>query len=148
REIILPPSSLLLLLAAAWMLRHKKPKVAQALFISTMALLYLLSLAPVSFALSRSTETRPALSLEEIKAFQPQAIVILGAGVNFDAEEYGGRTVPADSTLKRAAYAGYLARALKLPLITTGGYGEKEEDSEGYATAWQLRENGFNEVLV
>lgn len=138
----------MLLLVAAWVLRHKKPKLAQALFVTSMALLYLLSIPPVSHWLSRSTEARPALSLEDIRSFQPQAIVILGGGVNFEAEEYGGRTVPSSSTLKRAAYASYLAKALHLPLITTGGYGKRLEDSEGYATAWQLQENGFSEVLI
>ena len=138
----------MLLLVAAWLLRHKKPKIAQALFVSSMVLLYLLSIAPVSHWLSRSTEARPPLSLEELRSFQPQAIVILGGGVDFEAEEYEGRTVPSDGTLKRAAYAAYLAKALQLPLLTTGGYGKSLEDSEGYATAWQLQENGFTEVLI
>ena len=138
----------MILLLASWLLRHKKPKLAQALFGSTMALFYLLSIAPVSQWLSRSTEARPALSLEEIRSFRPEAIVILGGGVSFEAQEYEGRTVPSSITLKRAAYASYLAKALDLPLITTGGYGKKLEDSEGFATAWQLKENGFDEVLV
>lgn len=148
RELILPPSSLLVLLVASWFLHKKKPRWGQALFAFSCVSLYLLSIPLISLWLTRTTETVPAMTLEQVRAFTPQAIVSLGSGTNSDTVEFEGRTVPSSSTIKRAHYALFLARKLGVPVITTGGYGETEEDSEGYVTAQFLKDSGFDDVLM
>lgn len=104
--------------------------------------LYLLSVPPVSLALSRWTERQPAISLEHVQAFNPQAIVVLGGGVDLAAREYDGATVPSRSTLQRVAYASYLARHTGLPLLVTGGYGARPEQSEAWAMKTTLEGYG------
>jgi uncharacterized SAM-binding protein YcdF (DUF218 family) len=135
-------------MACGFALRKRQPRYAGALAILAVGALYLLSLPLVSFPLARSTETRPPLTLAQIKEFQPEAIVILGGGVDYDAVEYEGRSVPSSSTLKRIVYAAFLARQLNLPIITTGGYGDDPEDSEGHTAAWQLQQAGHANVLI
>ncbi len=148
RELILPPSSLLGLLLAAWLLRDKKPRWGQTLFLLSLGLLYLLSIPLVSLWLSRTTERIPALNLEEIRRFEPQLVIALGGGASYDTVEFEGKTVPSASGLKRLHYAAYLGRSLELPILVTGGYGESKEDSEGYVAAQFLKQNGFEKVLV
>lgn len=55
-----------------------------------------------------------------IEAAEPQAIVVLSAGLRRQAQEYGGDTVDA-LTLERLRYAARLHRRTGLPLAVTGG---------------------------
>lgn len=148
RELILPPSLLMILLAVSFALRRRKPRWAAGLFLLAWGLFYLLSIPLVAYALTLSGEGRPALPLQRVREFQAHAIVVLGAGTDFDAIEYDGRSVPSAFSLKRIAYAAYLASALKLPVLTTGGYGESPDDAEGRTAAWQLEQGGVRDVLV
>jgi uncharacterized SAM-binding protein YcdF (DUF218 family) len=149
RELVLPPSSFLILVAVSWFLYKKeKARWGRAVLIFALTSLYLLSIPPVSLWLTRTTQTVPAMTVEQVRAFQPQAIVSLGGGANYNTVEFEGRTVPSSSTIKRLYYALFLARELGVPIVTTGGYGETEEDSEGYVAARYLKESGFENVLV
>ncbi len=149
RELLLPPSSLLALFLAAALLHRRQPRVAAALATTAALLLYGLGLPPVAYWLSRSTEQLPAQSLAQIRAYQPQIIVVLGAGVDLHSPEYGGLTVPSQEGLKRLTYAAYLSRELGLPILTTGGYGPTPADSEGQAAATHLQgEKVGGEILV
>lgn len=66
----------------------------------------------------------------------------LGGGVDLEALEYAGATVPSRSTLQRVAYASYLARHTGLPLLVTGGYGAGPEQSEAWAIKGALESYG------
>lgn len=132
REAILPPGCLLLALLASELLRRRSPRAGLALFAVTTGCLYLLSIAPVSLVLCRLTETEPPATPEQIAAFQPEAIVVLG-GAAGPAPEYSGAAIPGRSSQMRVAYAIYLAKATALPILVTGGYGETIEQSEGWA---------------
>jgi glc operon protein GlcG len=61
---------------------------------------------------------RPPLAPDGLK--RAQAIVILAAGLNRSAVEWGGETVD-DFTLQRVRYGAHLARASGLPVYVTGG---------------------------
>jgi uncharacterized SAM-binding protein YcdF (DUF218 family) len=148
REFILPPSSLILLLALSFGLRHRKPRHAAAIFVVACSAFYLLSIPLVSATLARSTERKPAITLEQARLYEPQAVVILGAGVDFNAAEYGGRSVPSAVALKRISYAAYLAKNLSLPVVTTGGYGDSADDSEGRTAARYLENIGFAQPVL
>lgn len=66
----------------------------------------------------RSLEVAPPLRGHE--AAQAQAIVVLSAGFNANAPEYGGPTVDAFA-LQRLRYAARLARETGLPVLVAGG---------------------------
>lgn len=148
RELILPPCSLLALQALGFALRHRRPRLAMACLALSAGLLYLLSVPLISLALTRTTQRCSPATEQQVRAFHPDAIVVLGAGVDYDAAEYGGRTVPSAASLKRIAYGAYLAKEIGVPILTTGGFGDSPEDSEGQAAAWQLQQQGFTDVLI
>jgi uncharacterized SAM-binding protein YcdF (DUF218 family) len=50
-----------------------------------------------------------------------QAIVVLGAGRHYRAEEYGGGDTLSQSALWRLRYGAYLAKRWNLPMIVSGG---------------------------
>ena len=68
----------------------------------------------------------PPLDLESARG--AQAIVILGGGVRRHAAEYGGDTLGYLS-LERVRYGAQVARAIRLPVLVTGGavYGGEPE---------------------
>lgn len=149
RELLLPPGALLILFGIAAALHRRRPKLAIKVATAAVVLLYGLSLPPVAYWLSRSTEQRPPLSLEQLRAYQPQVVIVLGAGVDLRSPEYADLTVPSRDSLKRLAYAAHLSRLLKLPVLTTGGYGPTPADSEGQAAATYLQEAAVaGEVLA
>ncbi len=129
---------MIVVLILAVLLRHRRPKAAVVLVIATTTVLYLLSIPPLSIGLSRLTEKVPALTADQIRAFKPQAIVILGGGAEVKAAEYAQRTVPSESSLRRMAYGAYLAQSTKLPILVSGGYGESRQESEGWAMKTSL----------
>jgi uncharacterized SAM-binding protein YcdF (DUF218 family) len=81
-------------------------------------LLLLQSLPPVSDALIGSLERRAGPV--PTNAAGAQAIVVLGSGLNVEAEEYGGDTA-SERTLIRLRYGATLARQYHLPILVTGG---------------------------
>jgi uncharacterized SAM-binding protein YcdF (DUF218 family) len=142
REAILPPGCFLIVLTVALLVRQRAPRASGAMIAAVIGTFYLLSIPPVSIALSRWVENETPLDTAKIQAFQPQAIVVLGGGAEVKAPEYGGLTVPTESTLKRVAYAAYLAKATKLPVLVTGGYGRTQEESESWAMKFNLEGYG------
>jgi uncharacterized SAM-binding protein YcdF (DUF218 family) len=148
RELILPPGCLLILATAGLLILKKKPRLGQGLMVGVLVVWYLLSIPLVSMWLSKTTENRPALSLTEVEDFRPQAIIILGNGVDFHAPEYEGKTVAGAGTLKRLNYGAHLAKQLNLPIIVTGGYGDTRQDTEAYAMSELLTDWGFQNVFV
>jgi uncharacterized SAM-binding protein YcdF (DUF218 family) len=113
---LLPPLSLLLPAFAGLLLLRLRPRLAR--WITGLSLLLLYVCATPFFAdwALKSLET-PALSRLDPSA---EAIVVLGAGRDFDAPEYGGDTVKLLS-LQRLRYAARLHRETGRPLLTTGG---------------------------
>lgn len=107
---LLPPGVLLLLLVVGLVKKKRK------LTIAATALLYLLSLPPVSQLLIGSLEVGP----DPIEG--AQAIVVLGGGV-VNAVEYGAPDV-SEGSLSRVRYGVYLQKQTGLPLLFTGGWGE------------------------
>lgn len=117
---LLPPAFFILLLGFAVFYFHKRPTRAKKLVIVTLALIGLTSLPIVSGGLLTLVETYPALSAEQVKSTNAQAIVILSAGWETAAPEYGGDTVD-KLTLERLRYGVYLHRKTGLPILVTGG---------------------------
>lgn len=116
--LLLPPGSLILLGLAALLLWRRK--LGPRLLLLTLTLLFLLSLPLTADLLNGLLETEPVITAERIAKDQPQAIVVLGGGRDFDAPEYGADTVT-PRALTRLRYAAKLSRETGLPVIPSGG---------------------------
>ena len=118
--LLLPPSSLLALIIAGLLLLRRHRNAGRALIAAGISLLYLLGLDPVSNRLIRPLEAayRP-LDDAGIKA---DAVVVLGGGVT-DLSWVPARPEPSSASLQRLVEGIRLARAVRVPLILSGGSG-------------------------
>jgi uncharacterized SAM-binding protein YcdF (DUF218 family) len=114
---LLPPGCLLLLAAAGAFLARRRARAGRALVVFSLLALYALSTSVVSSQLRRWLEPAHRDPLSDRSG---QAIVVLGGGSYPDAPEYGA-DAPTMETLVRLRYGAHLHRALKKPLLVTGG---------------------------
>ncbi len=127
-SLILPACSGLLALFAllVWAWRHSARSMAHvpiALAGVTALLLWLLSCQAVAIWLSLHVLPQVSpISPEVLKHQQVQAVVVLGGGVEHDANEYNGPTVSPDA-MSRLLYGVYLSRSSQLPMAYSGGVG-------------------------
>jgi uncharacterized SAM-binding protein YcdF (DUF218 family) len=85
-----------------------------------------------------------AVTPQQLQTQRVQAIVVLGGGVESQAAEYQGDTLPADS-LARLVYGVYLQRQTQLPMAYSGGVGWAAQDqarSEAEVAALSLERLG------
>ena len=123
--LIIPPGILLVALLIAVLLTWRRPRLARGLLILTFIAFYALSTSFVSDHLLQLLQPEPRDVLGDRSG---QAIVVLGGGIYPQAPEYGGDTVNS-ITLMRVRYAAVLYRAVKKPLLVSGG------STKGYPTA-------------
>lgn len=128
--LLLPPVNILLPLLLAFRWRSRRPSWALAALLLGSGLLLIQSMPLVADGLCRVVEEYPALSIDEVKASDAGAIVVLAGGWR-RAQEYG-RTTINGRTLERLAYGVWLHRQTGLPLAVSGGrvFGS-EEVAEG-----------------
>ena len=124
--LLKPPGILVVLLLIAAYLTWRRPPLARALVVLCCVALYALSTHFVAGHLVQLLEPEPRDPLADKTG---QAIVVLGAGIYSHAPEYGGDTVNA-MALVRARYAALLHRALKKPILASGGAPEGHPMSE------------------
>jgi len=115
--LVLPPTSLVLLTLFGLLLLKSRPRFAVGLMAVSQLALLALAMPVVAGAIARTLEP-PPLAADGLK--RAQAIVILAAGLNRSAIEWGGETVD-DFTLQRVRYGAHLAWASGLPVFVTGG---------------------------
>lgn len=109
----------MLLLGLALALARKHRRLAWTLVVTTSALLWLLSSHAASYGLGRwLLPSYPAVSASDLK--RAQAIVVLGAGVNLYAPEYGAPTMGGHATA-RLQYGAHLKRQTGLPMLFAAG---------------------------
>ena len=127
--LILPPGSLLLLAAAGALIALRHPRFGRSLIVAALLALWILSTPYVADALVRSLEPAPGDPLADSSG---QAIVVLGGGAYFAAPEYQGRDTVGSYSLVRLRYAAHLHRALKKPVLVTGGapFGNSTPEAE------------------
>jgi uncharacterized SAM-binding protein YcdF (DUF218 family) len=135
--LLLPPGNGLLLIAIAGLGRRRRWAFSLACFGALLLLLQ--SLPLVGNGLMGTLERRAGPVLQD--AAGAQAIVVLGSGLELDAEEYGGDTAT-DRTLIRTRYAATLARRFPLPVVVSGGRPANATRSEAEVMAGIL-ENEF-----
>lgn len=129
RALLLPPGINFILLALGFLLLPLARKLAGWLIGFGIALLYLLSIAPVAGFLIGMVETTPALS-DPVTANDEGAIVVLGAGRYDSAPEYGNRNTAGQLALMRLRYAERLREQTGLPILVSGGSPRGERQSE------------------
>lgn len=140
RLILLPPTNLIVLLVLGFMLRRRWPRTGAWLCGISLTLLVALSSGSGSMLLVKPLEdmhpplTRPG-------AHGAQAIVVLGAGSLYRAEEYGGVDIPDEVALIRLRYGAHLQHATGLPLLVTGGNATKDRQAKAFGMARALRED-------
>jgi len=115
--LVLPPTSLVLLTLSGLLLLKRRPRFAVGLMAASQLALLALAMPVVAGAIARTLEP-PPLAADDLK--RAQAIVILAAGLNRSAIEWGGETVD-DFTLQRVRYGARLALSSGLPVYLTGG---------------------------
>ena len=132
--LILPPAGPLIFAAAGFAVIRRYRRAGRVLIISGFAALYLLSIRPVSDVLMRHLEkSSPPLKTMAVKA---HAVVVLSGGVR-DLAWRDLSPEPSELSLERLIAGVQLSRALRIPLILSGGSGNpsNSEISEAEAMA-------------
>jgi len=122
KGLLLPPAIFFIGLCIAAVLIPRFYRTGMALLGVLIVFFYVLTTPFTALRLISLIESQTkALSPESIKDLNgPGAIVVLSAGRNIDADEYGEDTVDA-TTLERIRYAAKIKRIKDLPLIVSGG---------------------------
>lgn len=118
--LLLPPGNLALFLLLA-LLFHKSRSAMLSILLLAVIQAGVLSLPVVAERLMLSLENQypPTAELWKQQPL-PDAIVVLGAGRNQEAVEYGG-SMSASAEMERLNYAAYLHRQTGLPILLSGG---------------------------
>jgi uncharacterized SAM-binding protein YcdF (DUF218 family) len=118
KAFVLPPTGPLLLAAAGLWMSGRVPRAGRIVAWTGILLLLALSTPIVAYLLLKLVDSSPPLDVQRAKS--AQAIVILGGGIRRHAAEYGGDTL-GYLTLERVRYGAWVARAVGLPVLVTGG---------------------------
>lgn len=138
--VLLPPLNFVLLCVAGWLLLRRWPRVGMAMSLCALSLLLVLSTKAGAWLLVAPLEQRTA-PLSAPRDGDAQAIVVLGAGRQSGAPEYGGKDSPNAIALVRLRYAAKLHRDTGLPILTAGGTPDGAAESEAAGMARSLRED-------
>jgi uncharacterized SAM-binding protein YcdF (DUF218 family) len=123
--LLLPPTSLVILALVGMFLDQRK--WGKRMTIVCLTLLWLLSLPIVVKQWALLWERIPPLSADTVQQFKPQALVVIGGGIETSAPEYPGQVTLHVRTLLRVRYVAKLAGELGLPILASGG-GMLEQD--------------------
>jgi uncharacterized SAM-binding protein YcdF (DUF218 family) len=118
--LLLPPCGPLALAALGAFLYGRKRKLGLWLLGAGLGALALLSLPCASALLQRSLQWHAPLAPEE-RPLGPEAVVVLGAGLETYAPEYPRGATAGALSLERARYGALLAARMDLPLTVCGG---------------------------
>jgi len=148
--LVLPATSGLLasfvLLGWAWRSASQRARRPLALCGLTTLLMWLLSCHAVAIWLSVQLLPQvSAVTPEDLKRQQVQALVILGGGVRQQAPEYGGPTLSPDA-MSRLLYGVHLSHQSQLPMAYTGGVGwagTSDQTPEAEVAAMDLKRLGL-----
>ena len=119
KALALPPGLfvvLILLAVMAW-----RSFLGRLMAIVTAALIYLLSTGFGSAWLAEGLEVYPPLDAAQLETRGVEALVVLMAGRQTAAPEFGGEDAVSRFSLERLAYGVRLHRASGLPLVLSGG---------------------------
>lgn len=131
KQLVLPPMGPLLVILAGWLVHRRARRLGMALMWIGAVSLYGLATSYVSARMLASLETGiEALDPAHLPT-EPGAIVVLAAGLEINAPQFGGATVDA-LALERLHYGARLHRLTGLPVLVTGGKPEEDFESLAY----------------
>ena len=108
------------LMAAVGLMFQKKVWVLR--FVKLCIYLFLILSLPVTEnIISGYWESIPPFQLKQTETFLPQAIVVIGGGIQHSAFEYPGSVTVTPGTMLRLRYAAKIAKETNLPVMTSGG---------------------------
>ncbi len=131
KTLLLPPLCLVLLALCGFVIRKRRPRLGRSLLITAFSLLWLMSTQYIGAVLLRSLQTEPALTTSSLAGTnkatdratdKARAILVLAAGVDVEAAEFGGPTI-GRLTVQRLRYAARLHRQTGAPILVSGGIG-------------------------
>jgi len=121
KNLALPPANLVLLLAiAVLLLATGWRRLGFCLTVLSLVALYLLSTPYIAGQLGKAVQSAQPLPPGPPETPPAEAIVVLSAGLLPNAPEYASGAVD-EITLQRLAYAAYLWRQYKVPILVSGG---------------------------
>ena len=128
-SLLIPPGIVLVLAILGAILSRNRPGLGRSLIVFSFLALYFLSTPYFVDILVRQIE--PA-SRDPARVPDGQAIVVLAGGTYYHAPEYGVEDTVSASTLERLRYAAHLYRALRKPILVSGGAprGERVPEAE------------------
>lgn len=142
---LLPPGLFLLTFLFSYYLFCKTKKKYWLLI--TFMLIYLLSIRVVKDALVKPLEDyykQPSIS--ELQ--DAQAIVVLGGGIANDVPDFDGKGQIAESAANRFIMGLRLHKALRIPIILSGGQGYSYSNSEAEIAYRTLKACGVEEKYI
>lgn len=128
QNLILPPLNAMILIVIAFFIPIKHRKLKLYLGIVGFIFMYMEATPIFAYNLALTIEPKPF----KISTIVPDAIVVLGGGVNSNSYEYPVKSISNTDTLTRLRYAAYLANQFpNATLIVSGGYtGSKYREAD------------------
>ncbi|RKR02667.1 uncharacterized SAM-binding protein YcdF (DUF218 family) [Kushneria sinocarnis] len=139
QHLVLPPGGLLVAILLGIVLCRRWPVAGRNIALAATLVLWLLSTNRVSSWLMQPLENSvPIASTQQWE--RAGAIVVLGGGRLFGQPQLNGRDDVAPMALQRLADAARIHRLTGLPILTSGGGGQRGTDDppEGDLMAWRL----------
>lgn len=142
KYLLLPPAINILLIVIAWFLMKPWPKLRLATLLSSVLSLWLFSTPLVAISLADLMQNQyPALTKNQLEGGGFDAIIVLGAGRDYRADEWLGLETSDKQTtthtvssfaLQRLHYGAALSEQSQKPILLTGGrvYGEPLSEAE------------------
>jgi uncharacterized SAM-binding protein YcdF (DUF218 family) len=139
---LLPPSGFILLSLLGIALLRRRQKLGLRLLVAGVLLNYLFSIPQTANTLNWLVQRHEPVTVPQLLAARPDAIVVLAGGRYRRAPEYGDDTVHL-RTLGRLRYGAWLARQTSLPLLVSGGLACDECNRSEAALMRQVLEEEF-----
>lgn len=132
RTLLIPPVGLLTLALIGYVVKNWHPRLGRAISNGTLLILLLMSTNVGAWLLLTPLEDlEPPLT--STKGTGAQAIVVLSAGTLENNPEYGNKAIPDYIALARIRYAAKLYRDTGLPILVSGGLGDKARHLDALA---------------
>lgn len=148
-RLILPPASFLLLLLLGLLLKRRWPRLGRGFLWALLAVVYLCTTPWLAGELMAPLQPYDPVDVEHPDP-DVGAIVVLGAGIYFDAPEYREASTPlaysetGDAlSLERVEFTAYLARMTGIPILVSGGAISPDEDLTVARSMKQALERDF-----
>ena len=117
--LVLPPIGPLLIVVFGLLILRRRRVLGLSLAWGGLAALFALSTPTVAGLLMQTLRIHPPVTIESTRT--AQAIVVLGGGIQREAEEYDKADVIGSNSLMRLRYGVELQRKTKLPVLISGG---------------------------